>query len=209
MTSFLDSLRDGPSYSERSVPPPTVPGRDPPIDPSSPFCGLRKRQLLDACRGFDLFTPDLENLTVAHLISRMDGWHRENKFSGKPVNPYYAERAKFSPDEITAAIHGDGWFERKSGRGITQSGYCGMFTGHAPWEGPDPDAPVMARAAPAAKPAKAKAAPADGSPSMAELRGKARELGISTFGKSRRDVMASIVQAEGARGAAPEPPEAA
>ena len=87
---------------------------------------LRRQQLVDLARGFGVkINPDLPKWAILNI---MESAEMNGVFNGPPVNPYYAERAKYSADvmkDLKAKVHESQW--PKCLRDVKY------------WDGPSPD----------------------------------------------------------------------
>lgn len=186
--------------SEGSVLPPGLAGA---VGAEQILGSLRKEQLHCLARSYGIFDQRFEKLTHVEAVKHLAYRATEGLFSKPPANRWWYEKAKFNSDEVKNGKYNEnqpGVMTRKI-PGTTQVEYVPIPT-LLPWNGPDPETPTTSRAAAKPKPAKP-AAPMAG-PSMAALRDRARELGISSFGKSRRDILSQISAAESATAATVE-----
>jgi len=211
--NYLDEIFDLPDGSvlnatERSVLPPTLSGR--PNYPETRFAYLRRSQLHNVLRAWNLMTPEFEQLDHRKLVERMYALEQAGTFRRKPPEPWYLRQSAYSPDEVQHAKMNGGVFTRKlPGRGSVPFRCAALM----PWHGEPPgsgnaaDAPATNghAAQPAAEPSPQKRIK---NSAMFALRAEARLLGVNSFGLSQAKLTAAIEQVKRDRGMS-DPPAAA
>lgn len=94
---------------------------------------LRLQQLKDLARAYGINIP--KDGTKPQILPLMEAAESAGAFLRPPKNPYYFEKAKWSPDALKEAKIKGGFIDRKIGGSV----YRIPVPVFHPWRGPDPE----------------------------------------------------------------------
>lgn len=158
---------------------------------------LRLQQLKDLARAYGIRIP--KDGTKPHILPLLQAAELDGVFMHPPKNPYYFERAKWSPDLLKEAKIRGGFIQQKVGNQVFNIPVPVLY----PWTGPDPEADVKAQAEAAKENvtynSKNRAVTSKNASEMGELRRRCKELGITWPGgmKPKAWMQEQIAIAEG------------